>query len=103
MFLTSFAELAKVFGSPVKAKTVSKKASFLGIESACGRKAAILWACLQDQEATKASGRKGEILHSPDTLAVRTGYTQDEIINSLILLIKAEHARYSPAGYVKAA
>ena len=51
--LHSFAELAAVLGND----------KMKAIEDKCGRKAAIIWAFLQDQEACKRYGPKGAILH----------------------------------------
>lgn len=103
--LHSFADLAKVFkGDEVKAKKVVELTSFTNIEATCGRKAAIIWAFMQDQEACKRYGAKGEILHDMGQLKIVTGFDEQAIFASVMNLIKNGHARLSPNGqYIKAA
>ncbi len=103
--LHSFADLAKVFkGDTVKAKKVVELATFVNVEEKCGRKAAVLWAFMQDQEACKRYGAKGEILHDMTQLRNVSGFEEQAIFASVVNLVKHGFARLSPNGqYVKAA
>lgn len=107
--LNSFAELAKVFRvseTPVVAKRKARKlindSPFLTVDTLCGRKAAIIWAWLQEREARPASGSNGAILNSPEEIAYATGYTVDTVKDSLVKLICHGYARFSN-NLVKAA
>ena len=102
--LHSFADLAKVMGCKVKAKKVVELTNFQNIEEKCGRKAACIWAYLQDQETTKKCGPKGAIIHNMDTLRTVTGYDDSVIFGSVIALVRNGYARLTANGQaVKAA
>ena len=101
--LTSFAELAKVFGCKEKAQKIIAKTPYLAVERDCGRKAAVVWAFMQDQEACKQSGPLGTIHHTPDFISARTGMPLDTVAEALIRLMVAGHVRPSPNGTCKAA
>jgi hypothetical protein len=99
--LSSFAELAEVFAakgdtkgdkikSKAKAKKVSELETYLTIEDKCGRKAA---GFLQDQEATKRSGKTGEILHDMETIVFVTGFKEETIFGSVVSLIRNGYAK----------
>ena len=104
MLLHSFAELAKVLGCKIKAEKVSKLATYANVEKACGRKAATIWAFLNDQEACKRYGPKGAILHDMGQLATVTGYEQPAVAHSVISLVTNGFARITTCGtMVKAA
>lgn len=101
----SFAELAKVFkGDTVKVKQVAELATYATVEEKCGRKAAAIWAFMQDQEACKRYGAKGEILHDMTQLKAVTGFEDNVIFGSVIALVNHGFARLTPNGqYVRAA
>jgi hypothetical protein len=107
--LTSFAELAKIFqasDSPVVAKQKARKlindSPFLTVDTLCGRKAAIIWAFLQEREYRAVYGASGAILNSPEEIAIATGYEVDKVKDCLVKLICHGYARYSN-NLVKAA
>ena len=102
--LHSFADLAKVMGCKKKAKKVVEMATFQNIETKCGRKAAVIWAFLNDQEACKRYGAKGEILHDLEQLKAVTGYEESTIIGSAISLARNGFAKFTQNGqYMRAA
>jgi hypothetical protein len=103
--LHSFAELAKVLGgNKVKAKKVVELATFTNVLEKCGRKASVIWAFLQEQEACKRYGAKGEILHNLNQLKVVTEYEDGVIVRSVMALVRYGFARMTPNGeYVRAA
>lgn len=90
----SFAGLAKHFGM-AKAEIKKKEAAFLQVEARCGRRAAIVWAVLQDREATKSYGKRGRIVSRSSDIAEAVGYTTKETEKFLTDLILAGHARYT--------
>lgn len=97
--LHSFAELAKVLGhDEVKARKVSKLATFTNIEDRCGRNAAVIWAFLQDQEACKRYGPKGAILHDAESITLATGYEQASVVNAVVSLIINGFAKATANG-----
>lgn len=101
---TSFAELARVFGSEIKAKEKIAHGSYLTVETDCGHKAAVIWAVLQDREACRLYGDNGKIILTPVELAEITGYTLSSVIGCLISLVRRGHVRPTSDGKaVKAA
>jgi hypothetical protein len=104
MQFNSFAELARVFGSQVKAKEKMEHGAYLTVESQCGKKAVVLWAILTDRESCKTYGENGKLLLTPAELAEITGYTESAVIGCLLNLIRNGYARPSSCGSkVKAA
>lgn len=101
---TSFTELARVFGSEVKAKEKLAHGSYITVQDQCGNKAAVIWAVLQDRESCKVYGDNGKLLLTPAELAGITGYAVSSVIGCLLSLIRNGHARPSSCGSkVKAA
>ncbi len=101
---TSFAELARVFGSEVKAKEKMAHGSYLTVETECGHKAAVIWAVLQDRESCRNYGENGKLILTPAEIAGITGYTESSVIGCLLSLVRRGHARPTTDGKaVKAA
>lgn len=96
--LRSFADLAKVMGCKVKAEKIVNEASFINIEERCGRKAAIIWAFLQDQEACKRYGPAGAILHDSKSLQEATGFEEATVFGSVIALCRNGYAKLATNG-----
>ncbi len=104
MVLNSFKELARIFGSKVKAEEKLGHGTYIVVEEACGRKAAVLWTVLQDREACRMYGEAGKIILTPAELAEITGYEVQSVIGSLMALIGKGFARLTENGNaVKAA
>lgn len=101
---TSFKELARVFGSEVKAREKIAHGSYLTVQTDCGNKAAIIWSVLQDREACRTYGENGKIILTPTELSEITGYTESSVIGCCISLIRRGHIRPTSNGKaVKAA
>lgn len=97
--LHSFAELAVALGNDnVKAKKVSKLATFVNIEDRCGRKAAVVWAFLQDQESCKRYGPKGAILHDAASISEATHYDTASVVNAVVSLVVNGFAKVTANG-----
>lgn len=97
--LHSFAELAAVLGNDkVKAKKVSSLASFTNIEDRCGRKAAVIWAFMQDQESCKRYGPKGAILHDVESICKATNYEASSVVNAVVSLVVNGYAKATANG-----
>lgn len=101
--LRSFAELAKAFGCEKKAEAVVSDKPYQSVERKCGRIAAIVWAMLNDRESCKRYGPNGSIYNRPEDIAEATGIPVEECETASIKLICNGYARYSSAGYIKAA
>lgn len=97
--LHSFADLARVLGhDEVKVAKVSKLISFETIKTKCGRKAAIIWAFLQDQESCKRYGPKGAILHDCESIQAATDYDASDVCDAVLRLIMNGHAKATANG-----
>ena len=101
--LRSFKELAKVLGCSKKAEVVENLSIFQVISQKCGHKSAVIWAFLQDQEACKRYGAKGEIFADVPTLANVTGWSESSCRNATMSLILAGYARPAGTTQVRAA
>jgi hypothetical protein len=100
----SFAELARVHGSTVKAQEKLAHGSYITVEDNCGKKAAIIWSILTERECTKAYGENGKLILSLDELCKITGYNESSVIGCVVNLIRNNYARPTSDGKgVKAA
>ena len=115
MLLNSFADLAKAFEGKLpttpaqkkeiagRVKKVTETVSFVNIMAKLGKKAAMIWAFLNDQEACKRYGAKGEIQHDAKQLAiVFPDWDAQQIQSAVIALTLNGYARANER-YVMAA
>ena len=106
---TSFADLAasdlaKTLGCKAKAEKMEAETAFQAVLDKLGRKAAVVWAFLQDQEACKRYGPAGAILHDADSIGKATGYDESTVFGAVIALVRNGWAKFTPNGrYVRAA
>jgi hypothetical protein len=101
--ITSFAELAKVMGKSKPEEMKVSQSAFDQVEAKCGRKAAIIFAYLNEQESCKRYGKAGQIIHTPQEIAEALGMDEGAAIGYLVALIRNGFAKITPDQKVKAA
>jgi hypothetical protein len=100
----SHAELVRVFRSRGKAQQKLDNPTFKAVEKVIGGRAAVVWAILQDREASKNYGDKGAIIVTPVMIAQESGYPLKEVETDLFHLAVNEMIRVTLDGKaVKAA
>ncbi len=94
--LHTFAELAAALApvlGVVKATKMMGETPFLAVAEKCGRNAAIVWALINDLEATKKSGPNGSILFDVDFIRVKCRLSGDEAATAAFQLIRHGFAK----------
>ena len=103
-FFSSFNELARVYGDRNAARAKVDSEPFRDIEKEFGGICAVLWAMIQDREACKRYGDKGQHICTPAMLAEESGYSLDKVEQSLLRLCLKGKLRATHGGTaVKAA
>ena len=91
--LNTFAELAKLYGNDVKAKEMLAHPPLIQIQDSLGDLCAILWCYIQEREACKKYGDKGNHICTPAMLAEESGFPVYKVERALIRLLCAGHLR----------
>lgn len=97
----SFAELAAALELPSAKSKGNVKVSvstFETVKGQCGRKAALVWAFLQEQEYRARYGLEGQILHTLEDLQGASGYDAGVVVAACVLLVRKGWARFTTDG-----